>query len=60
MQIGLSLPLSGPLASPGIMTRLALEAEAIGYDYMYVMERRFTRAKDRPANERTAPSRQSP
>jgi probable F420-dependent oxidoreductase len=38
MRIGFSLPLSGPLASPGIMARLALEAEAIGYDYIAISD----------------------
>jgi probable F420-dependent oxidoreductase len=38
MQIGFSLPLSGPLASSGIMARLALEAEAIGYDYIAISD----------------------
>src|SRR5437764_13404363 len=34
MQIGFNLPLSGPLASPEIVTRLAVEGEAIGFDYI--------------------------
>ena len=34
MQIGFNLPLSGALASPPMLTRLAVEGEAIGFDYI--------------------------
>jgi probable F420-dependent oxidoreductase len=34
MQIGFNLPISGPLAAPEIVIRLALEGEALGYDYL--------------------------
>lgn len=34
MQIGFNLPLSGPLASPEAMARIAREGEAMGYDYL--------------------------
>jgi probable F420-dependent oxidoreductase len=34
MQIGFNLPLSGPLIAPQTMTRLAVEGEAIGFDYI--------------------------
>jgi probable F420-dependent oxidoreductase len=34
MQIGFNLPLSGTLASPALLTRLAVEGEAIGFDYV--------------------------
>jgi probable F420-dependent oxidoreductase len=34
MQIGFNLPLSGPLSSPDMMTRLALAGETQGYDYV--------------------------
>ena len=34
MQIGFNLPLSGALASPQVLTRLAAEGEAIGFDYI--------------------------
>ena len=34
MQIGFNLPISGPLSSPEIVTRIALEGEALGYDYL--------------------------
>ena len=34
MQIGFNLPLSGPLASPDALTRLAIAGEAAGYDYV--------------------------
>src|SRR6201997_2400989 len=34
MQIGFNLPLTGPLSAPQTMVRLALEAEAMGYDYV--------------------------
>jgi probable F420-dependent oxidoreductase len=34
MQIGFNLPISGPLAEPGIVTRIAQEGEALGYDYL--------------------------
>jgi probable F420-dependent oxidoreductase len=34
MQIGFTIPTSGPLATAEILTRLAVEAEAIGFDYI--------------------------
>src|SRR5260370_65233 len=34
MQIGFNLPLSGALASPPVLTRLAVEGAAIGFDYI--------------------------
>ncbi len=34
MQIGFNLPISGPLASPETVTRIAREGEALGYDYL--------------------------
>jgi probable F420-dependent oxidoreductase len=34
MQIGFNLPISGPLAEPAIVTRLAQAGEALGYDYL--------------------------
>jgi probable F420-dependent oxidoreductase len=34
MQIGFNLPISGPMASPEILARVAREGEAIGYDYL--------------------------
>jgi probable F420-dependent oxidoreductase len=34
MQIGFNLPISGPMASPEILARVACEGEAIGYDYL--------------------------
>ena len=34
MQIGFNLPNSGPLSDVGIMTRLASEGEAMGFDYL--------------------------
>ena len=34
MQIGFNLPISGPLFSPEILTRIAQEGEALGYDYL--------------------------
>jgi probable F420-dependent oxidoreductase len=34
MQIGFNLPISGPLAAPEIVARIAQEGEALGYDYM--------------------------
>jgi probable F420-dependent oxidoreductase len=34
MQIGFNLPLSGALSSPALLTRLAVEGEAIGFDYV--------------------------
>ena len=34
MQIGFNLPLSGALASPALLTRLAVEGEAMGFDYI--------------------------
>ncbi len=34
MQIGFNLPLSGPLAKPQIMARIAREGEAMGCDYL--------------------------
>jgi probable F420-dependent oxidoreductase len=34
MQIGFNLPISGPMASPETVARVAGEGEAIGYDYL--------------------------
>jgi len=34
MQIGFNLPISGPLCEPEIVTRIAQEGEALGYDYL--------------------------
>jgi hypothetical protein len=34
MQIGFNLPLSGALTSADAFTRLAVEGEAIGFDYI--------------------------
>jgi alkanesulfonate monooxygenase SsuD/methylene tetrahydromethanopterin reductase-like flavin-dependent oxidoreductase (luciferase family) len=34
MQIGFNLPISGPLAEPATIVRLAREGEALGYDYL--------------------------
>ena len=34
MHIGFNLPISGPLCSPEIVTRIAQEGEALGYDYL--------------------------
>jgi probable F420-dependent oxidoreductase len=34
MQIGFNLPISGPLSSPEILTQIAQEGEALGYDYL--------------------------
>jgi probable F420-dependent oxidoreductase len=34
MQIGFNLPISGPLSSPEIATRIAQQGEALGYDYL--------------------------
>jgi alkanesulfonate monooxygenase SsuD/methylene tetrahydromethanopterin reductase-like flavin-dependent oxidoreductase (luciferase family) len=34
VQIGFNLPISGPLSSPDIVTRIARQGEALGYDYL--------------------------
>jgi probable F420-dependent oxidoreductase len=34
MQLGFNLPISGPTSSPRSLTRIALEGEALGYDYL--------------------------
>ena len=38
MQIGFNLPVAGPLGTPAGMARLAVEGEAIGYDYACVSD----------------------
>jgi probable F420-dependent oxidoreductase len=38
MQIGCSAPTSGPLTAPDSLTRIAAEAEALGYDYVTVSD----------------------
>src|SRR5690349_10589499 len=38
MQFGFNLPNSGSLAAPEIMARIALEGEALGYDYLTVTD----------------------
>ena len=34
MQIGFNLPISGPMSTPEIVTWIAQEGEAMGYDYL--------------------------
>lgn len=34
MQIGFNLPMSGPMAAPATMARVAREGEALGFDYL--------------------------
>jgi alkanesulfonate monooxygenase SsuD/methylene tetrahydromethanopterin reductase-like flavin-dependent oxidoreductase (luciferase family) len=34
MQIGFNLPISGPISSPEILTGIAQQGEALGYDYL--------------------------
>src|SRR6266852_985958 len=34
MQIGFNLPISGPVSSPEIVTRIAQQGETLGYDYL--------------------------
>ncbi len=34
MQFGFNLPISGPIATPEIVTRIAQEGESLGYDYL--------------------------
>lgn len=34
MQVGFNLPISGPMASPEAMVRVACEGEALGFDYL--------------------------
>jgi probable F420-dependent oxidoreductase len=34
MQIGFNLPISGPMSSPEVLTRIAQQGEALGYDYL--------------------------
>src|ERR1700686_2711813 len=38
MQFGFNLPNSGALATPDIMSRIAREGEALGYDYLTVTD----------------------
>src|SRR5689334_2888761 len=38
MQFGFNLPNSGALAVPDIMSRIAREGEALGYDYLTVTD----------------------
>jgi probable F420-dependent oxidoreductase len=38
MLIGFNLPMSGPLSSPDTIARLAMQGEAIGYDYAAVSD----------------------
>jgi len=38
MLIGFNLPLSGPMASPAMLARLAAEGEAIGFDYAAISD----------------------
>src|ERR1700732_5342626 len=38
MQFGFNLPNSGALAQPDIMARVAVEGEALGYDYLTVTD----------------------
>ncbi len=34
MQIGFNLPISGPMSEPAIVTRIAQQGEALGFDYL--------------------------
>ena len=34
MQIGFNLPISGPMAAPATMARMAREGENLGFDYL--------------------------
>lgn len=34
MQIGFNLPISGPMAQPAVMARMAREGESLGFDYL--------------------------
>jgi alkanesulfonate monooxygenase SsuD/methylene tetrahydromethanopterin reductase-like flavin-dependent oxidoreductase (luciferase family) len=38
MQFGFSPPVSGPLSSPDNLARIAVEGEAIGYDYATISD----------------------
>jgi len=38
MQIGFNIPVTPPLGTPATMTRLAVEGEAIGYDYACISD----------------------
>jgi probable F420-dependent oxidoreductase len=38
MQFGFNLPISGTLAAPDIVTRIAREGESLGYDYLTVTD----------------------
>jgi probable F420-dependent oxidoreductase len=38
MHFGFNLPISGPLAAPEIVARIAREGEALGYDYLTVTD----------------------
>jgi probable F420-dependent oxidoreductase len=38
MNFGFSAPITGPLAAPDILTRIAVEGEAMGYDYLAVSD----------------------
>ena len=38
MQIGFNIPVAGPLGTPAAMARIAVEGEAIGYDYACVSD----------------------
>ena len=38
MRFGFNLPISGPMSAPETMARLAIEGEALGYDYLTVTD----------------------
>ncbi len=38
MQIGFNIPVAGPLGTPAAMARIAVEGEAIGYDYACISD----------------------
>jgi alkanesulfonate monooxygenase SsuD/methylene tetrahydromethanopterin reductase-like flavin-dependent oxidoreductase (luciferase family) len=48
MQIGFNLPISGPLAEPETVTRLAREGEALGYDYLTLTDHIVLPKEDAP------------
>ena len=57
MELGVSLPTSGPLASPGNIVRIAQEAERLGYAAVWTYERLLRPMAELPSRAGGPPQR---
>jgi alkanesulfonate monooxygenase SsuD/methylene tetrahydromethanopterin reductase-like flavin-dependent oxidoreductase (luciferase family) len=57
MELGVSLPTSGPLASPANIVRIAQEAERLGYAAVWTYERLLRPIAELPSRDGGPPHR---